>query len=98
MVIVKFRQWNCNLEFAKYSNGRTAILLSDVEDGSPVAKATVNIPEIPLSENEVIIKDYAENIGMLETLINAGVVEDTQKKVAAGRVSVPIVKLLIPIK
>ena len=95
---VKFKQWNCEIQFAKYSNGRTAIMLIDSEDGSPIAKATVNIPEVPLSENEVIIKDYAENIGMLETLVNAGVVEDTRKKVAAGRVSVPIVKLLIPIK
>jgi hypothetical protein len=37
-----------------------------------VATATLNLPEIALGPDEVIIKDYSENEGMLDTLILAG--------------------------
>jgi len=56
---------------------RIALLLTDVEDGSPVAKATTNMPEVSIGEYDIIVKDYMENEGMMGALVNAGVVDPT---------------------
>tara|TARA_R100000008_G_C3577475_1_gene166195 strand:+ start:593 stop:979 length:387 start_codon:yes stop_codon:yes gene_type:complete len=53
-----------------YSDGKPAILIKGAEDGAPVAKATVNIEDIAtdLMNRIVVIKDYSENVGVLDTL------------------------------
>jgi len=94
-MIVTFRNWNCKLHFRKYGNDRTALILTDVEDGSPVATATINIPEFPLAKEYVIIKDYSENEGMLDALMKAGVVGKPTRFVQSGFVTCPVCKLLI---
>ena len=73
-------------------NDRVAIELM-LEDGEPWAVATVNMPEIPLAEDEVIIKTYSENEGVLECLLAANVVSKPLRYVPAGYTQVPIVKL-----
>lgn len=87
---VKFKEWDCNMEKRTYYNGRLALQLTDTEDGSPIATATVNIPEIDLNEGEVLIKDYSENEGMFATLEAAGIVKATRQVVASGHVTIPI--------
>lgn len=77
----------------KYLNGRTAIQLISVEDYSPYCDVTVNV-DVPLEENEVAIKDYSENEGMLDFLIANKVVEDTGKRIESGWVKIPICKLI----
>lgn len=77
----------------KYLNGRTAIQLISVEDNMPYCVATVNV-DVPLEENEVAIKDYSENEGMLDFLIANKVVEDTGKRTESGWVKIPICKLI----
>lgn len=64
---VKFNKWDCKVVFTTYkNNNRTAIEL--VEDTPPyfesVAIATLNLPNEPMHEEEVAIKDYSENEGM----------------------------------
>ena len=92
----KFNIWDCEIVKHKYSNGRTALQLvsavdvDDVYKGEPIATATVNIPEMDLKENEVIIKDYSENEGMLEALVAAGIVVPTGRFVDSGFVTCPI--------
>ena len=76
---VRFKQWDCEVEFKYYFNGRIAIQLSDIEDGAPVATATVNVPNEPLADNEVVIKDYSENEGMLNTLVANSIVKPPHK-------------------
>lgn len=63
------------LSFSKYQNGRRAILATSPEDGEPIAKLTVNIPELPLGPGELFIKNWSENEGALETLQAAGLVQ-----------------------
>ena len=93
---VKFKEWTCNLEFAKYSHDNsTAIQLVDAEDGSPIATATVCIPGTELAEDEVLIKDWSENQGMLDCLITAGVVKPTGEEVPTGYVAAHLCKLLV---
>ncbi len=82
--IVQFKAWLCTAVLEMYSNGRPAIALFDCEDGSPIACATVNIPEVPLAIDEIIVKDYSENTGMLEALVAAGIVTTTDKTVPLG--------------
>lgn len=95
---VTFRGWSCRVEKRQYHQGgvdRIGLLLKDIHDGEPVAVATVNIPEIPLVPNEVIIKDYSENEGMLDTLIAAGVISAPSRSVQLRYVTVYICTCLI---
>ena len=92
---VQFKEWSCTLVFTKYFDLNTAILLVDADDGSPVATATINLPDYNLADGEVAIKDYSENEGMFNVLNTAGVISDPIRFEATGFVNVPICKLLI---
>lgn len=54
-------------------NNRTCLRIWN-KQGEPVATATVNIPEIQVADDEVLIKDYSENEGMLDALIQAEII------------------------
>jgi hypothetical protein len=69
---VKFNGKDLEVIFGKYSNGQTFIRLCTL-DGAPYATATINDPDADLLENEVIIKNYSENEGILESLEEAGI-------------------------
>ena len=90
---VQFLQWTCNVSLLQYPNGRTAIQLY-AEDGEPVATATVNVPSYPLGEDKVLIKDYAENEGILASLSTAGIAEPTGKTIPVGHIQTHVCRLL----
>jgi hypothetical protein len=93
---VQFKEWPCILQFDRYAKGnRLCISLLHAEEGDPVATATVNIPGEEIEDDEVIIKDYSENEGMLTALVNAGVVSVPVRYVSQGFVICPVCKLLI---
>ena len=93
---VKYKDWNCNLLKSYYINGnRVALYLVAGEDGEPVSTCTVNLPDEPLDEGEVFIKDYSENEGMVEFLEKEGVVKPTGRMVQSGYVLIPVCKLLV---
>lgn len=71
---VTFKGWESKVIIGAYSNGRKAIQLFDATTGEPIAKATVNVPDYKLDDDQVIIKDYSENAGIYETLRQAGVI------------------------
>lgn len=77
-----------------YSNNRLALEILDSEDGIPVMVATVNIPEVPLNEGEIIIKNYSENEGVLDFLQQNGLVGEVLREVQTGFVKCPVVKYL----
>lgn len=87
--------YNCYLSFGKYSNDRIGFELLDEEDAGCVAIATINMPEVNVKSDEVIIKDYSENDGMLDILVEAGVVSEPLRFVASGFISAPVCKLLV---
>lgn len=98
--IVKFNQWECFLELGHYGSGRLAIqLVSAVENkeqdlfiGEPIATATVNLPDIPLGADEIIIKNYSENEGMLNSLQKAGLVSVPVRQIQTGYATASVVK------
>jgi len=74
------------------SDGGLALELWSADDGRRVAKVTICL-DYPLGVDEVIIKSYSENEGMLEWLISEGLVVDTGKRVTTGFVECAVVKI-----
>ena len=89
--------YELSLQFGKYKNGQISINLFDVEDGMPYAKATICLDDGILKDNEVAIKNYSENEGILETLIQNRIVEEPHAYIQSGFVKIPICKLLTSI-
>lgn len=71
---VKFKKWDCVTRIGWYGNGNLGIELIDEKDGGVVAKATTNTGKV-LPDNQVAIKDWTENMGMVEALKEAGVID-----------------------
>lgn len=78
------------IQLHKYENNRTAIQLIDAVDNEPYATASVNVPDVLLLDNEVLIKDYSENEGMLDFLSKNNIVTPTPNGVQSGFVWLPI--------
>lgn len=91
---VKFKSYNCVLEKLTYRNDRIALELFDEKNGEPVLVATVNIPNEFIETDEIIIKNYSENEGILETLIRASIISQPVR-FAQNNQGMPICKLLI---
>ena len=94
MKTIRFMKWDCVVEKHAYQNGRTCLQLVDSEDGEPIATATINVPEIHLEQNEVIIKNYSENEGILDCLIENEYIVKTGKQVEIGFTTCEICLLL----
>jgi hypothetical protein len=88
-------QFNISLVFGQYRNGQRAIEMIDEADGAPYAVATVALVEEQLSADEVAIKNWSENEGVLESLIENEIVSAPIRYVSSGFVQVPICKLLV---
>lgn len=95
--LVRFAGHDCKVQVERYaSNGHTALSLYDAKTGEYVATASVNMPEVPLAPNQVFIKDFSENSGMLTALEGAEIVRVSGVYVPTGIGSLPICELLIP--
>ncbi len=90
----KYCNYPVYVQKLQYENGRVAIRLLHAEDGDPVAVATVNLPDEQLGEDEVFIKDWSENEGMLKFLTENNIVVDTGRRVPCGFVEAAVCKLL----
>lgn len=92
---VDFNGRTCRLSFGRYGNHRPALSLVDPTTGEREATCTVNIPELELASDEILVKDYSENSGMLKALESAGVVKPTGRCVQSGYVQIPVCKLRV---
>ena len=88
---VKWAGKSCEVDYPRYSNGRTAIVLT--HRGEDWATASVNVVAVGMEPDEVGIKDYSENEGMLDALIAAGVVQAPHRFADSGYVRIPICRL-----
>ncbi len=89
---VQFLGYNCSVTITKYPNGSPKLQL--MADSLPVCTATTNVPNLTVPTGCVLIKDYAENNGVLDALIVAGIVSVPLSKVNTGYTTVNICKLL----
>jgi hypothetical protein len=95
-VNVRYKECDCVVNITRYGNNRTAILLTN-EVGDPVAKASVNITCFLTEDDEVLIQDSGENEGILQCLMDAGVVMPTGKELCTGDAVLHICKVLVPV-
>jgi len=87
--------YTLSVEMTRYAgNDRQAIQLIDTEDGDLYCTATVNMPDMDLGDNEVAIKNWSENEGILECLQANGVVGAVKRRMPTGFVYVDVVDLL----
>lgn len=94
---VSFAGIECKVFRTTYcKGGATALYLDDAETGQPVATATVNVPGASdaLDPEEVLVKDYAENEGILKALVDAGIVEDTGRTVPVGYAAARVARIV----
>lgn len=76
-------------ESSYVQGGATAWQLFDA-NGDDYAVITINLPG--LAPDELAIKSYSENEGVLEALLAADVIELPHRWVASGFVSIPVVR------
>lgn len=86
----------CKVEarWEMYKNGQPALQLWDVEEDEPVAMASVALDEARLGADEILIKNWSENEGVLEALEKAGVVKATGRTVSTGFVEATVCQIL----
>ena len=76
-----------------YKEGGIRIQLYDSKDGTPYATATSSIKE-NLEQGEVAIKDWSENKGILDFLVQNKIVKEPHRFVESGHVEIPICELI----
>lgn len=76
---------------SRYANNHNKIQMIDTEDGMPYATASVSIPG--LTEDEVGIKNYSENEGILDFLVENNIVHQPHRFVESGFVIIPVCKM-----
>ena len=84
---------DCTIAFQHYENRRHCLRL--IANDEPYMCATVNVPDVPLSAREILIKNWEENTGVLEALIAAGIVEASDRTIPVGQQQADVVRLLI---
>lgn len=81
----------CTISISKRNNG-VSIDLYEL-NGQPYAAAT--IPLEGLEKDEVVIKNYSENKGIYEALVQNAVIHEAHKKIQVGLVSgVPVCRMV----
>ena len=84
-------RYTLQIQHGTYQEGNTSMQLIDCADGFPFATATVNLPG--LTENEVAIKNYSENEGVLNFLLDNEIIEAPHRFVQSGFVNIPVCRL-----
>ena len=94
--IVHFNGFKCVAKISRYLIPNIpAIILYDIEDGQEVLRPTTNLLDVKLKYKEVFIKNYSENEGVLQALIDAGIISEPVYKMDSGFVELYICKLLV---
>jgi hypothetical protein len=63
----------------------------------PLAVCTVNLPQVDLKEDEVLVKTWSENVGMLGWLMDQEIVSEPQRYVFFANVFIPVCCVLTPL-
>ena len=80
--------------FGQYQdNLRPTIMIMDL-NGRTTMIASVNLPDEPCEPGHTYIKDWSENEGILQSLLDAGIIRDTGKSARTGFVSARYVQIL----
>ena len=104
---VMWHGWTCEVVFNRYANGdRLAISLVGSEErtgddppfpGESVMRVTTNATEVELAPDEVLVKTWSENDGILEVMEEAGILQYTGRDVALGYAIASVCRVLVPV-
>ena len=84
--------YQCKIVGGKYRNGGLALQLVDAETGEPISIATLCVSNLP-DNSFIAVKDYSENRGMLDFLVENGIVDYVLYRIDNGFVDIPVCKL-----
>jgi hypothetical protein len=87
-----YGKYTIDIKMSRYSNGQHRMEFIDSEDGLPVLVASSSIDE-SLESDQIAIKDYSENEGVLKFLMEKGIVSSPLKYFNSGFVRIPLCKL-----
>ena len=89
---VVFKGENLEIYQSTYKGGRPAIFLEEAGPGHvPFTALTINLPEQPLTEGEILIKNWTENEEIAPWVLeHTELFEDTGVVVNTGFVQAPI--------
>jgi hypothetical protein len=82
--VVTFNDEKCGIIVSSYASGHIMMHLVSCEDGTPYARATLNINNVPVIPYMVVIKSYSENDGLYEALLKAKIIKPCERKMAIG--------------
>ena len=91
----KYIPANTIVNKTQYADGNTALTAIDPISHEPAGTLTVNIPETTLNANHVWIKDWSENEGVLNALIESKLVENLNVTYPQGFCEAHLVKLTL---
>lgn len=82
---IHFRGYDYKVIYSRYvNNQRISISLIDLISHEPYLVATVNLADEDLEYNEVAIKTWTENDGILKALIENDIVSPPHRQVPVG--------------
>lgn len=82
------------MSLGAYENGRLAIEFVEVGSHQLLMRATINLPDLPLEEGEVFIKSWSENSGLLQWMIEEGIISSPIEEIPLEFVKAHKCKLL----
>lgn len=94
MATIIYRGEECIIKKHKYANNNRVALVLYTMCGQPYATLTTNVG-VDLAEDEVAVKTWSENDGILQLLMENNIVSAPLYYIPSGFVEIPICKLLI---
>lgn len=88
------QQYTGVISRTRYQDGSLCMRLIDPETGEVIANITCAL-DTPPPFGHIYVKDWSENVGMMRSLMDAGIVEQkVAGYVPSGYVMVPVCKLV----
>lgn len=91
---ITFRKERLEIIIGEYRHGGRKSIELMTQKGEPFMVASVNLPEVDLEENEILIKNYSENEGIYEALVEAKVISPAKRILKSTFAEFQICKLL----
>ena len=75
---------------SRYSHGGRIQVRLEAPNGDPWGTLTVNLPDVPLAQNEILVKTWSENKFLRSPALRCGLFEDTGRRVPNGFVEAEV--------
>jgi len=94
---VRFDTYDCRIQWSRHAKTRRpAILLVNARaPGDVIAVATLDLPDVDLAEGEIAIQDVGPSAGVLDALMDAGVVSAPVRLIEHDEQQIPICLLRV---